>query len=390
MLSQAKHLAFSAYYAEAILRLRLRMIVLLVALSLLIPVPSMAQGAKAAPQMEWERILALGKKEGKVVVSIPASAELRAAIEKQFEARFGIDVEPVVSRGSNVIRKIVDEAGAGIRYIDVHIGGSESIVTGLLPENILDPIDALMLLPEVRDPKQWWGGHIYIDNAKKFAYASLAYQTEALWYSPPLMKPEEVRSFDDLLEDKWKGKIGILDPRTPGSGASMWSYLREIKGEEYLKRLVGQKLFINRDQRLLAESLAKGKIAVVIGLTYYSYAPFIKAGLSVQPLPAPKEGLYISGGSGHLVALKNLPHPNAAKIFANWFLSQEGQQIYSKALVQGTRRLDIDTKWLKEIGVIAAKDILTLDQYYKRENQSEEKINRMREPAAALARKLLD
>jgi hypothetical protein len=40
--------------------------------------------------------------------------------------------------------------------------------------------------------------------------------------------------------------------------------------------------------------------------------------------------------------------------------------------------------------VIAAKDILTLDQYYKRENQSEEKINRMREPAAALARKLLD
>jgi len=40
--------------------------------------------------------------------------------------------------------------------------------------------------------------------------------------------------------------------------------------------------------------------------------------------------------------------------------------------------------------VIAAKDALTLEQYYKRENQAEEKINRMREPAAALARKLLD
>jgi ABC-type Fe3+ transport system substrate-binding protein len=204
------------------------------------------------------------------------------------------------------------------------------------------------------------------------------------------MKRDEIRSFDDFLDEKWKGKIGLLDPRTPGSGASMWSYLREVKGEEYLKRLVSQKLFINRDQRLLAENLAKGKIAAVIGLTYYSYAPFIKAGLAVQPLPIPKEGVYVSGGSGHLAVLKNLPHPNAAKIFVNWFLSREGQQTYSKALAQGTRRPDVDTKWLKEIGVIAAKDALTLDQYYKRENQSEEKINRMREPAAALARRLLD
>jgi len=357
---------------------------------LLAPALALAQATKNTAHAEWEKTLDLAKKEGKVVVSIPASAELRTAIEKQFEARFGIDVEPVVSRASNIVRKIVDEARAGIRYIDLHIGGSESIITGLLPENILEPIDGLMLLPEVKDPREWWGGHIYVDSAKKFAYASLAYQSESLWYSPQLMKPEEIRSFDDFLDEKWKGKIGILDPRTPGSGASMWSYLREVKGEEYLKRLVAQKLFINRDQRLLAENLAKGKIAAVIGLTYYSYAPFIKAGLAVRPLPIPKEGVYVSGGSGHVAVLKNFPHPNAAKIFVNWFLSREGQQTYSKALVQGTRRLDVDTKWLKEIGVIAAKDALTLDQYYKRENQSEEKINRMREPAAALARRLLD
>jgi hypothetical protein len=55
-----------------------------------------------------------------------------------------------------------------------------------------------------------------------------------------------------------------------------------------------------------------------------------------------------------------------------------------------TRRLDVDTQWLKELGVIAAKDNLTLDQYTKLENQSEEKILKAREPAAELARKLLD
>ena len=47
------------------------------------------------------------------------------------------------------------------------------------------------------------------------------------------------------------------------------------------------------------------------------------------------------------------------------------------------------TRWLKEYGVISGKDFLTLDQYYKLENQSEEKINKIREPAAAVARKLL-
>ena len=96
----------------------------------------------------------------------------------------------------------------------------------------------------------------------------------------------------------------------------------------------------------------------------------------------------MSGGSGHLVVLKNAAHPNATRVFVNWFLSREGQEVYTRAMHQATRRLDVDTKGLREVGVIAAKDHLPFDQYYKWENQSEEKINRSREPAAALARKL--
>ncbi len=345
-----------------------------------------AQSVK--PGAEWEKIVELGKKEGRVVVSLPASTELRAAIERSFEKRYGIDVEPVVGRASTIVRKMVDESKAGVRYVDVHMGGSESIVTGMLPEGILEPIEPFMLLPEVRDTKQWWGGHVWVDNAKRFVYSTLAYQTENIWINSQLMKADEIRSFDDLLDERLKDRIGMLDPRTAGSGASTWSYLREIKGEDYLKKLVGQKLALSRDQRVLAEILAKSKLALVIGLTYYSYAPFIKAGLPVAPLPAPKEGVYVSGGSGHLVVLKNAPHPNAVKLFVNWLLSREGQEVYSRAMHQATRRTDVDVKWLREVGVTAAKDALTIEQYYRRENQSEDKINRLREPAAALARKL--
>ena len=350
---------------------------------------AMAQSAKSGALAEWDKSIELAKKEGKVVVSIPASAELRAAIEKSFEKRYGIDVEPVVGRASAIVRKMVDESKAGIRYIDLHMGGSESIVTGLLPEGILEPLEPLMLLPEVKDPKQWYAGHVWIDSAKRFIYSTLAHQTENMWINTQLMKADEVRSFDDLLGERLKHKMGILDPRTAGSGASTWSYLREIKGEEFLKRFVDQKLAVSRDQRVLAEILAKGKLALVLGLTYYSYAPFIKVGLPVAPLPSPKEGVYVAGGSGHLVVLKNAPHPNAAKVFVNWFLSREGQEVYCRAMHQATRRLDVDVKWLRPFGVIPAKDALTVEQYHKLENQSEDKINRLREPAISLARKLL-
>jgi len=88
--------------------------------------------------------------------------------------------------------------------------------------------------------------------------------------------------------------------------------------------------------------------------------------------------------------MKNPPHPNGTKVFVNWLLSKEGQEIFSRAIGQGTRRLDVDTKWMQEFGVLAAKDGITLEQYYRLENQSEEKVHKLRKPGAALARKLLD
>jgi iron(III) transport system substrate-binding protein len=343
-----------------------------------------------AVQNAWDKIVDAGKKEGKVVVSVPSSAELRKGVEKTFKQRFGIEAELIAGRAASIVGKIQQEAKAGVYNFDLHIGGSESMVTGLLSEGLLAPFESAMALPEVKDPKNWWGGHVWIDNAKSYIYSSQAYLTENLWYNTDHVKPEEIRSFDDLLHPKWVGKIGYLDPRTAGSGTSIWSFLWKLKGEEYLKRLAGQKLFLSRDQRVLAESLAKGKLALVVGLTYYSFVPYLKAGLPVKPLPNPRDEVYVSGGSGHVTMLKGAPHPNATKVFINWFLGKEGQEIFGRAMGQGTRRLDVDTQWLKEFGVIAAKDSLTPDQYPRLENQSEDKILKVREPAAEFARKLLD
>lgn len=339
---------------------------------------------------EWEQVVKAAKKEGKVVAAIPASAKLRKQMEKVFEKRFpGIDLEPVPGRGSKAVRRIAEEFRAGVRYFDVQVGGSSSMFTGLIKPGIVDPIPDYMILPEVKDPKNWWGGHIYIDKAKRFGYAFNAYRSRNVWYNSNLVNPKALRSFDDLLNPKWKHKIGFYDPRKPGAGSSTWSYMWKIKGTKFLKRLVQQDLQVMRNRRVLAESLARGKFSLTVGITYYFFRPFIESGLPVKPLPTFKEGTYISGGSGNLAVIKNPPHPNATKVFVNWLLSKEGQTVFTNAMGQPTRRLDVDTSFSSKVGYLPAKDGISVKDYAKFENQSEEKLLKVRIPAKKFAKKIL-
>ncbi len=124
----------------------------------LTPLTGLAQTSKSGTQSEWERTVEAAKGEGKVVVSIPTSAELRKEFETGFQKKFSaIELELSVARAASNINKIAEEQKAGMRNIDLHIGGTTSIVTGLLATDLLEPILPSMLLPEVSDPKNWWG-----------------------------------------------------------------------------------------------------------------------------------------------------------------------------------------------------------------------------------------
>jgi ABC-type Fe3+ transport system substrate-binding protein len=111
--------------------------------------------------------------------------------------------------------------------------------------------------------------------------------------------------------------------------------------------------------------------------------------LPIKPLPPLKEGTYGTTGSGNLAIIKEPAHPNSTKLFVNWLLSREGQDIVSRALGQATRRLDVDTRWLKETGTIPAKDVMSVNDFLQVENQSEEKVDKVREPALKAAHVLL-
>ena len=340
---------------------------------------------------EWERTVQEAKKERMIVAGIPARPELRKQLEAIFNPKFGIDMDLSPARGPQNASKIAAEYNAGVKNFDVFIGGSGTYES-LVEAGMVEPFDALMILPEVKEAKNWWGGHIWEDNVStnRFLYSFIADAgTGGFWYNTQSGKPQDFRSLDDLLNPKWKGKIGFLDPRTPGSGQSIWSFLWDVKGENYLRKLVQQDLFVSRDQRQLGDALARGKLAVALGVSFYTLEGFLTANLPVKELPAMKEGLPSSNGSGVIGVVKNPPHPHAARVFVNWLLSKEGQELYVKVMHQATRRLDVDTKWLQEHGVRAAKDVLTVQQYHKVRNHLEDKYKGVRIPSAKFAEELL-
>jgi iron(III) transport system substrate-binding protein len=352
---------------------------------------SIAGAPKAPAQADFDKTLAPARKEGKVVVAIPPSSELRTRLEATFKAKFGVDIELVPAPGPRNASRIASEYKAGVRYFDALIVGTGTAMP-LARDAMLEPLEPLMVLPEVKDPKRWWGSHIWEDNLKtnRFLYSFIAeVGTGGLWHNPELSKADELRSFEDFLHPKWKGKIGFSDPRVPGSGQSLWSFLWEIKGEEYLKKLVHQDLFLSRELRQIADGLAKGKLALSFGVGHSQYEPFLKSGLPVRQLPAPAEGLPASNGFGIVGILKTAPHPNGAKLFLNWLLSREGQDFYGKVMKASTRRLDVDTRWLVDHGVQAAKDFLKLEEYHRVRNHLEDKYTKVRMPAGKFAEQIL-
>jgi ABC-type Fe3+ transport system substrate-binding protein len=348
-------------------------------------------GALAAePQEEWKKIIEAAKKEGKIVAGGPPTAVLRQKYKETFEKKFGLELELLSAPGPQNAGRAAAEFKAGVRYFDVLHGGSGTLEP-LMNENMLALFSDYMVLEEVKDPRQWWGGHMWEDNVKtnRFIYSFTADFSTPPFYNAELLKATDIASYDDLLNPKWKGKIGFFEPRIPSAGQGLWGFLMKIKGKEFLQKLAEQSLFISRDGKQLADGLAKGTLVIGLGLSQRFVDPYVAAGLPIKPLMSIKEGLGGSNGFGTVAVMKDAPHPNATKVYINWLLGKEGQDLYSRALTQGTRRLDVDTKWLAKFNTPAAKDVTTPEEFEKVRFYGEDIITEWREPGGEFARKIL-
>ncbi len=298
-------------------------------------------------QKKWNAVLANAKKEGQLNVYATAmmGAELRTAMAKTFKDQYGIDLNITPFSGSNLVVKVQEEQRAGLNIADVFCAGTTTFLLSMKPANLLGPIESLLILPEVTNPKAWEGGQLFTFDKKDHAMINmLRVINRSVVYNTDLVKPDEFDSYRDFLKPQFKGKLTMPDPTQSGPGGWFANHLCDIFGFEEGMRLLKdlilkQEMVIQRDGRLHMETVARGKYAVGLGGGTQYIADFLALGAPIA-IKVPKEG--DGGGTsfgGMAVPVKS-PHPNATALFVNWLLTREGQSLFAKYTGNPSRRLD--------------------------------------------------
>lgn len=312
----------------------------------ILPSPSLPESAKKVWEKEWETTITKARKESKLTMyTTLESPDVRLPIAKEFKSKFGIDIEFISGKGPWIIPRLLTERRANIYMADVYLGGSSPMVTSLKPEGVFDSLDGILILPEVLESKMWYEGKIpFLDSAHTILTLNYA-PSRPLWTNTSLAKPEELKSYMDLLNPKWKGRVIIHDPTIAGQGNQWFSvYGGVLLGFDYMQKLADQELLISRNQRLQAEWLARGKYAISIAVGWSEFEPFAALGAPLQAIRV-AEGDYLTGASGHTALINKATHPNAARLFLNWIASKEGSTLLSKFYQRHSARLDVPTEF---------------------------------------------
>jgi iron(III) transport system substrate-binding protein len=287
--------------------------------------------AQGDGKQEWEKILGEAKKEGQVNIYIYRYERLLQDFKKDYP---WINAVSVTGRGAELTNRIIAERRAGKFIADVYSGGTNGNYNVLYKGKVLDPIKPALMLPEVTDQSKWYGKeHRYADPEGQYIFAYLANPSGAqLAYNANLVHPKEFKSYWDVTNPKWKGKIVSLDPRDTGLGATMqFFYYNPEIGPEFMKKFFGgMDIQYAKNFRQMTDWLAQGKYAICMGCKDSLRAK--NQGLPVDDFDTTrwKEGSSFSSGGGSLSMLNQAPHPNAAKVFINWFLSRKGQMALQK------------------------------------------------------------
>lgn len=175
--------------------------------------------ARSPGQAEWESTLEAAKKEGLVIVAGPPGIYRRAPLVENFEKAFpGIKVEYTPVGGAQFVPRLKLERAAAHYLWDVHVGGTTSAIT-LIDEGCLAPIVPALILAQVKELKNWWlGKHHFADDLGRYIFAFQGASGSRIITNTNLVKPEEVKSYWDLLQPKWRGKLGITSPTHAGTG----------------------------------------------------------------------------------------------------------------------------------------------------------------------------
>jgi len=349
------------------------------------PAPtSAAQATPAAWEQEWDQVLAAAKREGKVAVAGPTGTDERRALTEPFQQKYGISVEYFGFAGPEFPTRLRSEREAGQYLWDVIMTGTTTFITSLKPMQVLDPVESTLILPEVKELKNWREGRFWYGDKDRLTIAFTPQTRPSLFINTNMAKADEFKSYRDLLDPKWKGKILVgRDPRVAGPGQATFTlfYRHPNLGPDFIRALLRQDLALLRDDREAAEWLAQGKYPILLGVADRFAIDLRNQGLPVLVVDPRqmKEGGDVSPANGVVGLANRAAHPNAAKVYINWLLSKEGQTAFSKATNRPSWRVDVPTDHL-DPWVIARPDYVS---------SADEEAMAVKDPLGALLQELL-
>lgn len=299
---------------------------------------------KPSWESQWSDLEAAARKEGTISIMSTVGTSFRSWAQAAQNAMPGISIDLEQQPNSEQIaNKILAERAAGVYSFDLIIMAAVSALPRLKPVGAVDKLRPLLFRPDVLNNKAWNGGFdTWADNEKSYGFPIAASPVMAA-INTDLVHPGEVKDARGLLDPKWRGKIMLGDLRS-GAERVLLTSIRLRDGDDAVRRLiVDQKPTVVLDVRQIAEGLVRGTCAIGHGLAPPNLREFVDAGLarSVKFVDIPDVTFITYTFS--LWAANRPPHPNAAKLFANWMLTKPGMQLLSSNLNLNVRRTEVPT-----------------------------------------------
>ena len=303
-----------------------------------------AMGAQpGAWKADWDKTVEAAKKEGQLVIyGSPDFEGLFGELHKKYPE---IKITGVFNRGADVAKRLMAER-RGEKYLaDLYVNGMTTGYNVFYKAKVLDPIPPLLVLPEVTNVSKWWRGKLhYVDPENQYLLNINGENRMVVAFNTKLVNPAEIKSYWDLLNPKWKGKLLLPDVRTMGDSFWAMTSARLNLGDDIIKKLfVDQEPALSRDTRQIAEFMVRGRYPIALGVNPLLLSQFQRQGLgkNLKTFHFPEMDTFNSSSST-LWLVNRAPHPNAAKLFANWLLTKDAQIVWGREVETNSRRIGVE------------------------------------------------